>query len=162
MLDNQAPKEEVKYLAIDPGITSGWAQFSESGDVLGYGQFHIKDVTVVLRDLVHEGLLGVIVEDFKNHPWVKQRSFDRNDTSKLIGRIEMICGLREIKMVLQPNTCKPIGYLWAGLQQPSNHSISHQFDAVAHGVYWLQQNGIRPVGKALKNRSDDVGDESND
>lgn len=145
-----------RYLAIDPGITSGWAEFDDHGSVLAYGQFHIREVTEKLRELCHEDLLGVIVEDYKNHPWAKQRSWERNDTSKLIGRIEMICGLRQIPMILQPNTVRAIGYKFAGLdEQPTNHSISHQFDAVAHGVYWLVTNNIRKAGQGLNLK--DVG-----
>lgn len=143
---------DVKWLAIDPGHTSGWAQFDADGIVIAYGQFTLVEAKEMLRELCHEGLLGVIVEDYKNHPWAKQRSWDRNETSKLIGKIEMICGLREIPMVLQPNTVKDIGYLWAGLQVPSNHSISHQFDAVAHGVYYLQKNEIRKMGHVIIER----------
>jgi hypothetical protein len=141
---------DVKYLAIDPGETSGWAQFDAQGNAIAYGQFKLKDVKESLQRLVSSDLLAVIVEDYKVHPWQKQRGFSRNETSKIIGRIEMICELRNIKMVLQPNTVRAIGYKWAGLdEQPTNHAISHQFDAVAHGVYWLQMNGIRPVGKAI-------------
>ncbi len=150
--------EPPAYLAIDPGITSGWAQFDAQGSILAYGQFHIRDATSVLDDLITSDLKTVIVEDYKNHPWMRQKNWSRNDTSKLIGGIEMICNLKQVPRVLQPNTVKAIGYKWAGLDEaPTNHSISHQFDAVAHGVYYLQQQGIRPVGKAMM-KNDDSND----
>jgi hypothetical protein len=55
-----------------------------------------------------------------------------------------------VPLTLQPATAKNSGYLWAGLSSaPTNHAISHQYDAVAHGIYWLQVNGIREIGKAI-------------
>lgn len=140
------------YLAIDPGITSGWAIFDEQGNVLNYGQFKLDEVDDAIPELIHEKLIAVICEDYRNHGWMQQKKWSRNDTSKIIGRIEAIAALRKVPVHLQPNTVKAIGYKWAGLNEaPSNHSISHQFDAVAHGVYWLQKNNIRPVGKAIQN-----------
>ena len=148
-----------KYLAIDPGMTSGWAVFDEVGTIIEYGQFAYADATKELKVLIHDELLTIIVEDYKNHPWMKQKGWGKNETSKLIGKIETLAELRDIPIVLQSNTVKGIGYMYAGLKPPSNHSISHQFDAYAHGVYWLQTEGIRPVGKALlQQRQKDVDD----
>lgn len=141
------------YLALDPGETTGWASFDDKGEILEMGQFSLKEVNR-LNDLIHENLKTVIVEDYRNHGFTQQKRWGRNDTSKVIGRIEAICSIRGVEVVLQPNTVRNIGYKWMGTEQPKNHSISHQWDAAAHGVYWLQKNDIRPVGLVIKQRKE--------
>ncbi len=138
------------YLAIDPGLTSGWATFDDAGNVLDMGQFTMLELMSVLKELIHADLKTVIVEDYVNYGWKQQKKWTKNDTSKIIGKIETLCDLHEIPYVLQAAMYRPMGYKYIGMSQPKNHSISHQWDAVAHGVYWLQTNGIRPVGKAIK------------
>lgn len=139
------------YLALDPGHTTGWATFDDKGNILEMGQFTLKEVNR-LNELIHDNLKTVIVEDYRNHGFTQQKKWSRNETSKIIGRIEALCEIRNIEVVLQPNTVRGIGYKWMGSEQPTNHSISHQWDAAAHGVYWLQKNGVRPVGQTLKER----------
>jgi hypothetical protein len=139
-----------QYLAIDPGGTTGWATLNELGDVTAMGQVKQKDFVEFFTDKLTSELKHVIVEDYRNYAWKQQKKWSRNDTSKLIGQIEMLCSMRGVPITLQPATCKNSGYLWAGLHKaPANHSISHQYDAVAHGVYWTQVNGIRDVGKSI-------------
>lgn len=132
------------YVAIDPGETTGWATFDENGVITGFGQFTQDEQTKWLSDNITEGVtLEVIVEDYRNYSWQQQKKWSRNQTSKNIGAIEMLCQLRGIPYVLQPANVKTIGYKWAGLDKaPSNHTISHQYDAVAHGTYRLRQRGI--------------------
>lgn len=131
------------YVALDPGETTGWATFDENGEVLKYGQFHQTEQTKVLTELIHDKVKAVIIEDYQNYAWKQQKRWSRNQTSKNIGAIEMLCEMRNIPYHLQPANIKSIGYKFAGLgEAPSNHSISHQYDAVAHGTYWLRVNGI--------------------
>lgn len=143
---------QPKYVAIDPGETSGWATFDAEGSIVAYGQFKMADITKELERLVTSDIDTVICEDYRNYAWKQQKKWSRNDTSKIIGKIEIMCDLRGVRCVLVPASNKVIGYKWAGLHEaPSNHAISHQYDAIAHGVFWLQQNGIREVGKAMRN-----------
>lgn len=142
------------YLAIDPGEGgttggTGWCLFDRKGNATAYGQVKTPDLTKVLTEILHSGLLGVVVEDYRNHGWTQQKKWSKNVTSKHIGKIEMLAEMRSVPVHLQPNTVKSIGYMWMGMEPPTNHAISHQFDAMAHGVYWLQSSGIRPVGKSL-------------
>lgn len=144
------------YLAIDPGETYGWAAFDDKGSVVDKGQFRHEQDTEILAALIPSHLKTVICEDYRNHGWQQQKKWSRNQTSKNIGKVEMTCALRNVPVVLQSNTKKSIGYKWAGLDgPPSNHAISHQYDAYAHGVYWLQINSIRPVGKILMERNNE-------
>lgn len=140
----------AKYLAIDPGETSGWATFDATGTIIEMGQFPMSEITKQLDLLITSDLELVICEDYRNYAWKQQKKWSRNDTSKIIGKIEIMCDLRGVEIRLEPASNKLIGYKWAGLgQAPTNHSISHQYDAIAHGVYTLQKLGIRPVGKAI-------------
>lgn len=139
------------YMAFDPGLTTGWARFDEKGTIEAFGQFKWDEKDDYLRRFLTPDCLGVITEDYRNHGWQQQKRWSRNETSKLIGAIEALCTYLGIPCHLQSNTVKAIGYKWAGLDgAPSNHDISHQYDAVAHGTYWLQQNGIRKPGQDMR------------
>lgn len=147
----------IKYLAIDPGDTTGWAHFDENGKLVAYGQVKEAEFNKwLLKELTDNELTAVITEDYINHGWQQQKRWSKNKTSKKIGGIEALCSAYSVPVHLQRNTCKPIGYKWAGLSAPSNHSISHQFDAVAHGTYWLTQNGILAMGANLRRENGQV------
>lgn len=133
------------WLALDPGETTGWATFDREGQLIKYGQFKQKEQTKVLTELIHSNLQGVICENYKNFAWKRQKNWSTNQTSKNIGAIEMLCELRQVPLHLQEANIKSIGYLWAGIEPPKNHSISHQFDAYVHGVYFLRKQGIRKI-----------------
>lgn len=134
--------KEWSYLAIDPGETTGWAAFDESGVIIAIGQFKQTEQNDWLDEHIKPTLKTVITEDYQNHAWKRQKNWSRNQTSKNIGSIEAFCHIRRIPIVLQRNTVKSIGYKFMGMVPPSDHSISHQYDAAAHGTYWLRTNGI--------------------
>ncbi len=139
------------YMAFDPGLTTGWARFDENGTIESFGQFKWDERDDALRRFITPNCKAVIVEDYLNHGWQQQRRWSRNETSKLIGAIEAICNFVGVPVHLQRNTVKAIGYKWAGMDgPPSDHSISHQYDAIAHGTYWLQSNGVRKPGQGMK------------
>lgn len=144
-----------RYLAFDPGETTGWALFDAEGNIVVYGQFTQDKFFEALDCLIHTELLGVVSEEYRNYSWQEQKKWSRNQTSKNEGGIETTCRLRNVPFSLQPAWCKPIGYKWAGMEPPINHSISHQYDAYAHGVYWLEQSGIRQAGKSLLEKESD-------
>lgn len=133
---------EVAYIALDPGETTGWAKFNDKGEPLAYGQVLQQDLAKWLDKNIRD-LKAVICEEYRNYHWQKQKKWSRNQTSKNEGAVEMVCNMRGIPFHLQPANIKKIGYKWAGLQEAPTHSISHQFDAVVHGVYWLTMNKIR-------------------
>lgn len=147
-LDDVNP--DYDYLAIDPGETAGWATFDAKGSVVQFGQYTLLEQNEALKMLIRPGLKMVIIEDYRNHGWMNQKKWSRNTTSKNIGKTELMCDLHDVPYVLQPNTCKGMGFMYLGMEEPKNHSIGHQFVAMAHGVYWLQNNGIRPVGAAMR------------
>lgn len=143
------------YLAIDPGDMTGWATFDASGDLLDMGQVPELDFNRWLSHALVDTIKVVICENYLNAVYNAKIHISRrnrsNKTSKKIGAVETLCDIKGISVVLQPNTNKPIGYGYAGLEQPKNHAISHQYDAVAHGTYYLVKNNIKDIAKTLKN-----------
>jgi hypothetical protein len=136
-------EKEPAYLALDPGETTGWAKFDENGELLKFGQYTQGDQTQWLSENLTSSLKAVICEEYRIYNKSRQRNWSRNRTSKNEGAVEFLCDLRQVPFFLQPASVKKIGYKWAGLgEAPTNHAISHQYDAVAHGTYWLRQRGI--------------------
>ncbi len=138
--------EKAAYLSIDPGETTGYALFDKEGAVVVFGQLLTKTTAEQTQffNYVVPHVRQVIAEDYKNHGFTQQKRWSRNQTSKNIGGVETICELHGVPIYLQANTVKSIGYKWAGMEgPPSNHSISHQYDAYVHGVYWLVVNNLR-------------------
>lgn len=130
----------MKYLALDPGGTTGYAVFNETGDLEGIGEVFNRDE---LRDLLNDTKPTLVIcEDWKTNPNI---SFGNNrmETVRIIGQIEEWCSTHNTIIVLQPNTIKSIGYRWAGKSKSKNKALSHRLDAYVHGVYYLQKNGIR-------------------
>lgn len=131
-----------KYLALDPGNSTGWATFNEKGDVVGFG-------TCVTRQEVYEKVADsepelIIMEDYRLYPWKsKEQSWSPFETVRVIGAVEYYAYLHKCQMVLQEPSIKSIGYKWAGLVKPKNHALSHETDAYVHGVFYLQKQGIR-------------------
>lgn len=141
--------EDTRYLAIDPGETIGWANFLENGTIFEMGQFRYENINRELDLLLHSKLKHVITEDFIRFKHVRQKGGGRNSTSEVIGKIELLADLRSVAHSRQLSSVYKVGAAWGGFEIPSNHSISHQWVAAAHGIYWLQQHGIRKPGQAI-------------
>jgi len=132
---------DEKYLAIDPGKTSGWATFRADGTGITMGQCDIFG----LFDLLAKTSASIIItEDYRLFPWKsKEQSWSQLDTVRIIGMIQYHCYLNKLQLILQGSNIKSIGYMWAGIEKAKSHSKSHERDAYVHGVYYLQNQGIR-------------------
>lgn len=132
----------MKYLALDPGDTTGWAGFKENGDVDGFGDLFSKEDVYEMLNRNRPDV--VICEDYFLYPWLaKEQSWSPFDTVRIIGAVEFWCWDNDKLLVLQKPDIKGIAYKWAGLVKPNNKKMTHQTDAYVHGVYYLQKNGIR-------------------
>ena len=85
------------------------------------------------------------IEDFRLYPWKSAaQSWSQFWTVQAIGAIKFWCRLNGLKYVIQSTSNRDTGYRWAGITQPAkSNPIIHELDAYAHGVYCLQQRGIR-------------------
>ena len=128
------------YLALDPGHSTGWATFTESGDGITMG-------TCKNRQQVYDLLKAVKPSTIIMEDWITKQGValggDRLETVRVIGAIEFYCYIRQVPLHQQPNTIKSVGYLWAGIPKGGPKHASHEKDAYVHGVYWLQKKGIR-------------------
>ncbi len=144
------------YLSIDPGEhnraggSTGYAIFADDGEIIRFGQIKNEEITTFISEHIRpdkNDCKAVICEDFSNFVWKKSHQRSRkNATSVAIGRIEAVCELHNVPLHKQPSSVLNIGYKWGNIKPPSNHDISHQYSALAHGIYWLQSNGIVKPG----------------
>lgn len=150
--------DNAYYLAIDPGERfNGWATFKESGDLITMGTvIGVDQLTDWLEVFDTSTLQKIIVEDYRIGI-VKGRNFgaskhqgSRAETAKTIGRIESWAHRNKVGLVLQGNSIKPVGYLWAGIPVPKNKDLTHETDAYVHGVHYLQKNGVRSPQQARR------------
>lgn len=134
----------MKYLALDPGGTTGWASFQSDGGLITFGQIKgTEQLYEYLEDLDPSPEV-IICEDFSLMPWkAKDLAFNTLETVRVIGAIQHYAWLRGIRIVLQPPSIKAIGYKWAGIAKAKSHANSHEQDAYVHGVYFLQGSGVR-------------------
>lgn len=130
-------------LAVDPGVTIGWAIFYSDGEIHSFGQIHKDDFPQWLADQEFE-FHTIVVEDYVLYrkKAVKQ-SGSNMPASLVIGQLEMFAAQQGAKLVKQQADILPQAQKLSGLKMPSDHSISHQFSALNHGVYWLIKEGIR-------------------
>lgn len=133
---------KCKYLAVDPGNSTGWAAFTKNGDIITFDT--AKGREAVYQVLASQAPELLICEDYRLFPWkAKEQSWSSLETVRIIGAIEYYAWLNKVEIVLQEPKIKKIGYLWAGITPPKNHALSHETDAYVHGVYYLQSKGVR-------------------
>ena len=136
-------------IGIDPGASlkvesTGYATFSEEGDLVDFGQILAEDLPGLLKTIQPT---VIVCENYRNLPWKpKAQNWSDNKASKVIGMCEMWCAINPpCKLELQDAPAKNMGIMWSGVKVPKDHSVSHQVMAYAHGVYYLVRNGIRTV-----------------
>lgn len=140
----------MRYLAIDPGEKrTGWASFNEAGEETGLGTIlggpdGFMDWIEGLPDPPQE----IIFEGYAVNPTINH-GFSKVVTVQLIGMIKRYAKQRKIPIHEQRNTVLSIGLRYIGMYavyNPPGKSKKHvddQISALAHGVYYLQKNGIR-------------------
>lgn len=134
-----------KYLALDPGKTTGYAVFNWSGDSIDMGEvFSQEELRTLLNDVKPT---TIICEDWKTRADIRLGG-DPLETIRIIGRVEEWAFTNNCIFVLQPNTIKPIAYKMAGMSKTKTKSLSHRLDAYVHGVYWLERHDIRYAQQA--------------
>jgi len=147
------------YIFFDPGEHTGWTKFDEKGDVIGGGTLNDLIETFNFLGELPVGDFKVIgYEIFALYPWKSEaQRWNQFITSQVIGTIRYVThqgnqrGLN-IQIVSQPANVMSMGYMYAGMNPPSNSNpLRHQLSAFAHGMYWLQKNGIRRPQQGRKN-----------
>jgi hypothetical protein len=130
-----------KYIAFDPGKTTGWATFNADGYLTLFGEIVGEDkLTDFLEELDFTPSV-IIYEDYIINPHVRQGG-KRPVASEAIGIIKSFARRKQIELVNQRNTVLDIGLKWAGLKRPKGH-LPDKYSAIAHGTYYLESNNLR-------------------
>lgn len=140
------------YLSIDPGKTTGWASFSDSGETLGFGKIKGHDAFLDWLEETQD-VKVVILENYKvGRSGGSQftHSFGDVPTLQLIGAIRRVASKRHWTVVEQTPNDMYMGLRYLGLWEryrgpgrPKRHVPDEQ-SALAHGVYYLVKHKIRP------------------
>ncbi len=121
------------HYAFDPGGTTGYAVSDERGKLVDYGQLRKGELMVFLDQLKDPTF--ILAEEFLIDP-KHNFSYNPMETIRILGMLEYSAHVLQVPFILQSRTIKSIGYKWAGLPVPKDHSLSHQTDAWAHLVYY--------------------------
>ncbi len=153
----------VTVLALDPGVTTGYAVLSND-ELADYGQHKNDDVALAAR-FIDELMVKweprvVVVEDYRVYSWKqKQHAWSDLHTARLIGAIELVVQLRpmNIALVKYPASsakgfCTDERLMEWGYYQKG---LRHARDAIRHACYYAlfgdtklwQQNPTPRKGK---------------
>lgn len=142
------------YMFIDPGVNTGWALFEDNGNEIDvFTTRSFEKTCKQLRDLItintKLNYKRIFIEDFRLYPSKAQAQlWSQFETVQVIGAVRARCLEFNIPYEVVPARNKDIGFMYLGIKEPSHSDPSnHQMVAFAHGVFWLQNQGIRPPTK---------------
>jgi hypothetical protein len=144
----------VRYVAVDPGKTVGFAQFNELGKPIHKGQMDwekfIEISAIMAKGSLGDQKLTFIVEDFNLLPnraqSVASKYSRQLHASQIIGAIRMLCAITNHELVLSDPQNLTAAQLWTGVKvEAQGHSQSHWKSAYNHGMFYFVQNKIRTV-----------------
>lgn len=135
--------ETTVYVAIDPGLTTGYALYDEAGRMLDMGSFKGTPENVIEFFGRIPNIDVAIVEEYKIYPHkMHQHVGSKVETIQVIGMVKTCAANIGADVVEQQSSVKPIGYNYLGKKPPSNKKRSHMWDAHAHGTFYLVSKGI--------------------
>ncbi len=139
------------FLAIDPGETTGWATFNLDGYLIDFGQVKGFDGFDEWLEKLSPKPSLIICEKWVTNPKVPQGG-STQETAQVIGAIRSYSRKNGIDIEWQMARILLVGYKWAGLKPlpKSKHYLSHQYDAIAHGTYYLVNQKIKPTALEIK------------
>lgn len=137
--DNWIPPKGL--LAIDPGMTTGWAYFKEGG-LYDYGQVKAsaKDVSSIYSLIDNLKLDVIVIEDYRVYSNKASSHISSSlETPRIIGALQAYLYIKDIPYHFQmasmakgfcdKKKLKEWGYWAVGKQ--------HSRDAIRHGCTWL-------------------------
>lgn len=135
----------MKYLAIDPGKTTGYACFDENAEAINVGKIHDEDAFLDWMEGLSkdEQPTTVIIEQYRNRPGAVN-TWSTGPTQRHIGAIERIARKWKVTVVYQePSPTLSIGLRFLGLHNEfKGKHIPDEISALAHGTYYLRQKRI--------------------
>lgn len=133
-----------RILAIDPGITIGWALFLD-GEATEMDEIQLGEFTYWLEDSITPDL--IVVEDYKLFKHLAlQQSGSHLETVRCIGIIESYTTRYRVPLIKQPSGILPIAERWTDTRRPLNHAKGHnKICAYLHGEYYMIKNHYKEV-----------------
>lgn len=132
----------MEYLAIDPGLTTGWASFDHEGKPLGFDEIKGYDEFLDWFEEQSPGL--IIIERYRNRGGAIN-GFSDMPTSQHIGAIKRIARKKKVPIIEQdPSPCLSVGLRFLGLYATyRGKHVPDKVSALAHGTYYLRKQGIK-------------------
>lgn len=141
-------EKEPYYLALDPGLHTGWATWDEAGVPITMGTVHSYEALHDLLAAFPTTIKVVVIEDFVlfKHK-ARSQSGSKMPAPKAIGQIETFARLWGAKIVKQPSHIKAIAeHSVGGISTKGMAKIrTHMWDAYNHGNYYLIQSGVKKI-----------------
>lgn len=138
---------EPYYLALDPGLHTGWAVWDKDGKFLEMGTVHSHEKLHDRLESFPSTIKVVILEDFTL--WfhkARKQAGSKMPAPKTIGQVETFARLWGAEIVKQPSSIKPIAEKMTGLFTKGKPKIeTHVMDAFNHGEYYLIKNSIKQI-----------------
>lgn len=145
-------EREPHYLALDPGLHTGWAMWDKKGVIITMGATHSYEALHEMLADLPTTIKVVILEDFflfSNK--AKKQHGSRMPAPKAIGQIETFARLWGARIEKQASSIKPIAERMTGkhtkdystgrLLMPKEQT--HMWDAYNHGEYYLITKKIK-------------------
>lgn len=144
--DSPKPNSAPIVWAFDPGLTTGYAQFDTDGNMVNFGSAKGLDSLVMFLENRPDAPNIIVVENYVIDPKTPQGGTEVI-ASEAIGCIYSYARLRKIEFVRQSRLIKGDAYRMIKQTPPKQKAMEHQFDAWAHGVYYLRTNNLIPGRK---------------
>lgn len=132
--------------AWDPGDTTGFAIWNVAdgkATPVGMGQCSMEGITEAWKEIAsgYGSPDVVIVEDFRLFRGrAVQQAGSQMKAPQGIGSLRTLAELVDAQFVVQPANIKATAKKQAKITIPSDHSLSHEWDAYLHGFHWLLKN----------------------
>ena len=139
----------VRVLGVDPGGTTGYWFYDRMVPTDWSGQVTLDKLPECLYTLSELGIGDtcdvVVVEDFALLGGKALAQIgSKFETCQAIGMFKLWAYGHGLPVVMQPPGIKPIATKWSHIKVPSNHKLSHRFDAALHAVYYQVNNAGEP------------------
>lgn len=128
-------------MSFDPGKSTGWAEWDVRGRLVDHGILLIDDFFEFLR-YVERG--PFVYESFTLDHRARKQVGSQVEASQAIGAIRLRAKQIGAAVWPQRTESRDMGYLHAGLKRAGQHKDSHDLDAVAHGVWFWESQGVVP------------------
>lgn len=134
----------VYYLSVDPGETSGWAQFKD-GEPVNMGELKKDNFYRWLDEQRSEPYDFIVAEQYRVKPPGKggyNHSWGEIPTIRVLGALEAFACNKGLEIHYQESSILNVAVGWFSMPHPKNKSLPmrNAVSAIAHGRYYWRKN----------------------